>query len=643
MRTSYPRTPHLPWSPGAAADDVRVGDLSGLAGQEVVVTEKLDGENTTLYPDGLHARSLDSAHHPSRAWVKGLHGRIAHAIPDSWRICGENVYARHSIAYADLASWFYAFSVWAGEHCLDWDTTVRFTRRLGIPVPPTLWRGIFEERAIRALRLDLARQEGYVVRTVAGFHRAEFAGRVAKWVRPAHVQTEVHWMSAPVVVNGLGPDAPLWQVRSGAAPDGPALRACLGLVTGQTVADAVTAKDTVAAKAAEDMAAAEASARVDLLGRTGDVRLAAVLAALLHTQPRAGLAAWLRGPLGMPLARRVADLVGLHSKLYRRYPDEQRRPGLVRMAAAADLGVLHAVAAAALAGPPGPDADDAGWVGDDADDAREQLDWSMLHAEDAGLLGPAPLRGLRVGLRDALTGSAPDPDAADRCWAQARAAYALGRIGTPEEAAAATWRWRAGRFPRLVVMVGPAGSGKSSFAASVSDAAPGAVRGAVSGPVADLVTGPVRRAAADVVVNLDELRAARGSRSNQRDNREVLRDGLARLDTALAGGGTTIWDATSLTPQQRRLVHAVADRRDALVTHAVLVVGAEELARRNTAREHAVPARVLAGQLSRFAPPYPGEAHRIWYVGPGGTVDDVAGSIEDPFEDTYAGDAAAGA
>lgn len=42
----------------------------------VVITEKMDGENTTLYRDGLHARSLDSRHHPSRNWVKpnGLRG-----------------------------------------------------------------------------------------------------------------------------------------------------------------------------------------------------------------------------------------------------------------------------------------------------------------------------------------------------------------------------------------------------------------------------------------------------------------------------------------------------------------------------------------------------------------------------------------
>lgn len=88
MRVHYPRTPHLPWSPGASSDDVRVGDLSGLAGREVVVTEKLDGENTTLYADGLHARSLDSAHHPSRAWVKALQGRIGPAIPQGGGCAG---------------------------------------------------------------------------------------------------------------------------------------------------------------------------------------------------------------------------------------------------------------------------------------------------------------------------------------------------------------------------------------------------------------------------------------------------------------------------------------------------------------------------------------------------------------------------
>ncbi|MET9610949.1 RNA ligase family protein [Streptomyces sp. NPDC006512] len=584
MRTHYPRTAHLPWSPGASSDDVRASGPSALAGREVVVTEKLDGENTTLYADGLHARSLDAAHHPSRAWVKGLQGRIGAGIPDGWRVCGENVYARHSLAYEDLDSWFYGFSVWDGDHCLDWDRTVRFLRRLGVPSPRVLWRGVYDERALRRLRLDTSRQEGYVVRTVAGFGREDFGRYVAKWVRGGHVQTDTHWMYAPVVPNGLGPAAPLWAAASGAAPDVPGLLGALGM-------------EPRPAPGARE-AAADTAARLDAAGRTGEARLTGVLAAVLHREPRAALAARLAGgPLGMAAARRVADLVGLYPALRRPFPDERRRAGLVRMAAAADLGVLHALALSVPGSPDSPGSSDS--PGSDGDaGARECAEWSALYAEEAGLLGPDPLGALREGLRRALAGL--DADAADRCWAEAREAFGRGGISTPEEAVAATWRWRdAASRPRLVQLCGPSGSGKSTFARTL----PGV----------------------DAYVGLDDLRAARGSRADQRANPEVLREGLDRLDRALAAGGTVVWDATSLTEQQRGLAGAVAHRRDALVTHAVVLVGEAELLRRNAVRQHPVPEAVLTGQLRRFSPPYPGQAHRTWYVGAGGTVEDTAG------------------
>ncbi|MGJ6966127.1 RNA ligase family protein [Streptosporangium sp. G11] len=634
MRVHYPRTPHLPWSPGAASDDVRAGSLSGLVGREVVVTEKLDGENTTLYPDGTHARSLDSAHHPSRAWVKALHGRIARFIPPGRRVCGENLYARHSIEYRDLESWFYAFSVWDGDHCLDWDRTVRLTRRLGVPVPPVLWRGTFDERTLRALRLDPARREGYVVRTVDGFHREEFPHRIAKWVRPRHVQTTEHWMLAPVVENGLGPGAALWDVRSGADPDVPALLAATGVTTGDLAGHAtpaagaraatatpafdtrattpIPAVDTRAATAPPgwgvttggparpappetaveraEAAVADVSARLDLLDRTGDARLAGVMAALFRGTRRSWLAPALVAPLGMPLARRIADLVELHPRLHRDFPDEARRTGLVRLAVAADLGVLHAVAAAALTGS----------ADGDATGAREQVAWSELHADEAGLLGEAPLEPLRLGLRQALGGC--EPEVADRCWAETREAYALGRIATAEEGLALSRRWRSGGFPRLVVMVGPSGSGKSTFAGNLTN------------------TG--------AVVALDDLRQARGSRSDQRANPAILREGLHRLDALLAAGGTVVWDATALNRHQRSLVHTVARGRDALTTQAVMLVPGDLLARRNASRAHPVPPEVLSAQLRRFSPPYAGETHRTWYIGPEGTVLDVAGALD---------------
>ncbi|MEV7612666.1 RNA ligase family protein [Streptomyces sp. NPDC089799] len=632
MRTHYPRTPHLPWSPGATSDDVRAGDLAGFAGREVVVTEKLDGENTTLYADGLHARSLDSGHHPSRAWVKGLQGRIGDRIPDGWRVCGENMYARHSLPYEDLDSWFYGFSVWDGTgRCLGWDATVRFLRALGVPVPRVLWRGVFDERALRRLRLDTARQEGYVVRTVEGFGQAEFGRRVAKWVRTGHVRTDTHWMHAAVVENGLGPAAALWAVRSGAEPDPEALLAAVGRrgPGARSAGTAATACSSGAAGAARSAGAAaavgaagaagspgvaamdaagrgavvrdavvrDAAGRLDLLGRTGDDRLAGVLAAVLHDRPRGTLAASLAGPLGLPLARRVADLVGLYPLLQRPFADEERRGGLLRLSAAADLGVLHAVSGAVLAAAADGDPETAA--------ARERLDWSALYAEDEGLLDGPPLEPLRAGLREALAELAQrDPDAADRCWAEAREAYARGGIRTAGEAVAATWRRRDGAFPRLVQLVGPSGSGKSTVARGL----PGI----------------------DAYVSLDDLRSARGDRADQRANAEVLRAGLDRLDGALARGGTVVWDATSLNERQRGLVLGVARRRDALVTQVVMVVDEDELVRRNGIRPHPVPPEVLAGQLRRFSPPYPGRAHRTWYAGPDGRVADRAGGLADP-------------
>ena len=205
MRTKYPRTPHLPWSEGVSSDDVRLLDTANFAGVEVVVTEKMDGENTTLYRDGSHARSIDSRYHPSRAVIKALQGQIGWQIPEGWRICGENLYARHSISYHNLPDYFMVFSVWDEQNrCLSWDDTQTFAQRLGLTVVPELYRGPWHETLIRQLPLDTQTQEGYVVRRADAFAFADFANSMGKWVRKGHVNTDQHWMHAEMVVNGLG-------------------------------------------------------------------------------------------------------------------------------------------------------------------------------------------------------------------------------------------------------------------------------------------------------------------------------------------------------------------------------------------------------------------------------------------------------
>lgn len=173
----------------------------------------MDGENTTLYHDHIHARSLDGRHHPSRDWVKAFHGNIKWRIPYGIRICGENVYAEHSVRYDNLESYFLGFGVWDDEGCWSWDESVALFDELGITSVPVIWRGKWETfttpvcgyspRELTEASMCHTSQEGYVVRTADGFAFEDFQTHVAKYVRKDHVQTDQHWMAKPVVANGL--------------------------------------------------------------------------------------------------------------------------------------------------------------------------------------------------------------------------------------------------------------------------------------------------------------------------------------------------------------------------------------------------------------------------------------------------------
>lgn len=206
-RTKYPRTMHMVGSPGMSSDDKLIKSMEAFKGQDVVITEKMDGENSTLYHDYYHARSIDSKHHVSRDWLKRYHASIGHEIPPGLRICGENLYARHSIAYADLETYFYGFSAWVNEQnvCLDWDTTQEWFALLGIISVPVLYRGIYDPKALADIiaGLDSTKQEGVVMRLTRAIPYERFNTEVCKWVRKGHVQTDEHWMHSEIIPNGL--------------------------------------------------------------------------------------------------------------------------------------------------------------------------------------------------------------------------------------------------------------------------------------------------------------------------------------------------------------------------------------------------------------------------------------------------------
>lgn len=203
----YPRTYHLPWSETKSKDDRVLDNCDNFKDKEVVVTLKLDGENTSMYSDYIHARSINSKNHESRNFVKNIHSKIMADIPDRWRICGENMYAKHSIHYKNLESYFYIFSIWNEKNvCLNWAETKEYSELFNLPLVPVLYEGIFDEKIIKNLVKPFYNEnemEGYVIRIKDSFNYKDFKKSVAKYVRKDHVATHGHWMRQIVEPNIL--------------------------------------------------------------------------------------------------------------------------------------------------------------------------------------------------------------------------------------------------------------------------------------------------------------------------------------------------------------------------------------------------------------------------------------------------------
>jgi hypothetical protein len=201
-KVKYPRTPHLPWSQGATSDDRMLQDISHFEGKRVVVSIKMDGENTTMYRDAIHARSLDSKSHPSRDKIKGFWASIKIDIPEGWRICLENCTAKHSIHYTKLPALWFGISIWNEKNeCLSWDETCEWFQLLGITPVPVAYKQQFDEGMLKCL--NLSDHEGYVVRLASSFKYEDFAQSVAKYVRANHVQTDDHWQHSTFIENQL--------------------------------------------------------------------------------------------------------------------------------------------------------------------------------------------------------------------------------------------------------------------------------------------------------------------------------------------------------------------------------------------------------------------------------------------------------
>lgn len=203
----YGRTYHLPFSEGSTSDDKFLKDFSLLEGKEIVVSIKMDGENTTAYSDNYtHARSRDSVSHPSRDWFKAFWAERFYNLPKGWRVCGENLYARHSISYDNLESFFYCFNIWDENNtCLSIDETLAWCDLLEMKHVDIIYRGMFDLSHLERLYKEMDKEvnEGFVIRLTDSFHYDDFYGALGKAVRPNHVTTDQHWMHSAMVLNKL--------------------------------------------------------------------------------------------------------------------------------------------------------------------------------------------------------------------------------------------------------------------------------------------------------------------------------------------------------------------------------------------------------------------------------------------------------
>lgn len=206
----YPRTYHVPFSPGATKDDKKLKDgwFEYYRGKEIVLTEKLDGENSCLCQKGVFARS--HAAETRSPWSinlwgdDGLYWKVKGFIDDDLLVFGENLYGEHSIHYSKLKDYFHVFACYneTTDKWWSWDDVKFVSKVLGVPHVPTLWRGKAEsedqikEIIFQTMNMPSAygdTKEGVVMRLTDEFDGDEFPNYVCKYVRPNHVQTDEHW------------------------------------------------------------------------------------------------------------------------------------------------------------------------------------------------------------------------------------------------------------------------------------------------------------------------------------------------------------------------------------------------------------------------------------------------------------------
>jgi hypothetical protein len=137
----YCRSLHSPLSLGTTSDDrfMPSNYLEVFSDfKELVITEKLDGQNNCFKKDGVFARShVAPTSHP---WDVPMRTRWELIKNDlgNLELFGENMYGIHSIQYSRLESYFYVFAAREGDEWLSWDEVKFYSNLFDFPTVPEL-------------------------------------------------------------------------------------------------------------------------------------------------------------------------------------------------------------------------------------------------------------------------------------------------------------------------------------------------------------------------------------------------------------------------------------------------------------------------------------------------------------------------
>lgn len=234
----YARSLHAQISLGTTSDDrfMPNGYVDFFSKfEQLILTEKLDGQNNCFNKHGVFARSHAAPTiHP---WDSPLVERwelIKNDLNDL-EIFGENMFGIHSIQYSKLESFFYVFAIRDGERWLSWEEVTFYSKLLDFPTVPELpikyklsqfiqnnksenecltnwltanlamtWEDSVQTEGLLGgfdPSTSIACSEGFVIRNSAAFltntgqlpvakNEFEF---LFKLVRSSHVKTDVHW------------------------------------------------------------------------------------------------------------------------------------------------------------------------------------------------------------------------------------------------------------------------------------------------------------------------------------------------------------------------------------------------------------------------------------------------------------------